>query len=119
MISPAARRGRQRSRVSDPADPSDPEADPFAVLLGELSDGQQWKLIRADGWNEFVVRLSEVISDLSVARRQAIVMLLFAFAEGILSPDEVRDYLADHEVDSDGGLADFISWLRQFTPPTD
>lgn len=90
--------------------------DQFASLLTELSDGQQWKLIRAEGWNDFLVRLSQVIGDVSLLRRQAIVMLLFAFAEETLSPDAVSDYLSSHDVDTEQGLADFVEWLRGFRP---
>ncbi|MHB1988120.1 MAG: hypothetical protein ACYCSF_09055 [Acidimicrobiales bacterium] len=90
--------------------------DPFAGLLSELSDGQQWKLIRADGWTDFIERLSQVIVELDIPRRQAIVMLLFAFAEGLLTPEQVGGYLGEHEVDSESGLAEFITWVRQFRP---
>jgi len=92
--------------------------DPFAALLAELSDGQQWKLIRADGWEDFVERLSTIITEVSPERRRAIVMLLFAFAEGTLSPEAVSTYLTGHEVDSESGLREFVSWLRQFRPGT-
>ena len=97
---------------------SDDLPDPFAALLAELSDGQQWKLIRADGWDDFVERLSRIITEVSPERRQAIVMLLFAFAEGTLTPEAVGTHLTRHEVDSDSGLRDFVSWLRQFRPGT-
>jgi hypothetical protein len=91
----------------------------FEELLAELSDGEGWLLIRADGWEEFVEGLSEAIVQLSLRRRQAIVMVLFAFAEGLLTPELVSSYLAAHEVDSDEGVAALIEWLRQFKPKPD
>lgn len=93
--------------------------DIFAGLLTDLADGQSWKLIRAEGWSDFLVRLSECIGELSILRRQAIVMLLFAFAEGTLSPEQVSEYLASRQVDDEAGLAEFVEWLRQFRPVAD
>ena len=98
---------------------ADTPSDPFAELLGELADGQRWKLIRADGWDDFIERLSRVITELTPVRRQAIVMMLFAFAEGTLTPEAVNEYLAGHDTDSERGLEDLIVWLKQFRPQLD
>jgi len=64
--------------------------DPFAEFLVELSDGKRWALIRAEGWADFIERLSELIEELPVRRRQALMMLLFALAYEQLTPDASR-----------------------------
>lgn len=96
---------------------SSSEPDSFAEFIAELSDGKRWALVRADGWEEFIERLSNLIADLDVRRRQALMMLLFALLYEQLTPDDAKAWLDDHDVDSDEGLDLIISWLRQFRPP--
>jgi hypothetical protein len=91
--------------------------DPFAEFVAELSDGQRWSLLRAEGWDDFIQRLSDLIAALPARRRQALIMLLFALVYEQLTPDNAKVWLEDHEVDSDDGIETMISWLRQFRPP--
>jgi hypothetical protein len=93
------------------------ELDPFVEVMTELSDGLRWKLSRADGWDEFVDRLSRLLPELSLRRRQAVIMLLFALTEKILTPDQLAAWLADHDATSDAGLEEFLGWLRGFRLP--
>lgn len=93
-----------------------PAPDPFAEFVAELSDGKRWALLQAEGWDEFVERLSQLVSDLAPRRRQALMMLLFALVYEQLTPDDAKDWVAEHDVDSDEGVETMISWLRQFRP---
>jgi hypothetical protein len=100
------------------------EMDPFVEMMTELSDGLRWKLTRADGWDDFVDRLSRMLPELSLRRRQAMVMVLFALTEKLLTPDQLSRWLVDHDATSEAGLEDFLSWLRSLgrpgpTEPTD
>jgi hypothetical protein len=90
--------------------------DPFSEFLEELADGQRWRLARSDGWDDFVERVSRLIVDLPLRRRQALVMLLFALTEQLVSPEEVETWIADHDVRSEDGVEAMIAWLRQFRP---
>jgi hypothetical protein len=92
--------------------------DPFREFLGELSDGQRWRLARNEGWDDFVERVSQIIGDLPLRRRQVLVMLLFALTEELVSPDEVQAWLASHDVATEEGVEAMIAWLRQFRPPS-
>lgn len=94
--------------------PSGP--DPFAEFVAELSDGKRWSLVRADGWDDFIERLSQLISELPARRRQALMMLLFALVYEQLTPDAAKAWFDQHDVDSDEGIEALISWLRQFRP---
>jgi hypothetical protein len=94
-----------------------PEPDPFAQFIAELSDGKRWALLRAEGWDDFIQRLSDLIVDLAPLRRQALMMLLFALAYEQLTSDDAKAWLDVHDVDDDDGLDAMISWLRQFRPP--
>src|SRR5436305_13097588 len=67
-------------------------ADPFAELLAELADGSRWKLARATGWDDFVDRLSRLLPDLPLRRRQGVIMLLVALTEGSLESEELADW---------------------------
>ncbi len=91
--------------------------DPFSSFLAELSDGHRWSLVRAEGWDDFIERLSDLLSALAPRRRQALMMLLFALVYQQLTPDGAKDWLDAHHVDSDEGVDAMISWLRQFRPP--
>jgi hypothetical protein len=93
------------------------ELDPFAEVMTELSDGQRWKLARAEGWDGFIDRLTAMLPDLPVRRRQALIMLLFALTEKLVQPEQLRDWLAGHDVSNDVGLEEFLEWLRGFRPP--
>lgn len=93
--------------------------NPFAAFVAELADGQRWTLLRADGWDEFVERLTNLVAELEPRRRQALVMLLFALVDRQLTPDEAKAYLDGHDVDSDEGLEAMIGWLRRFRPRPD
>ena len=90
--------------------------DPFRQILAELADGKRWELIRTDGWEEFSERLANLIVTLPPRRRQALVMLLFALSERMITPDATNAWMADHDVATDDGLEAMIAWLRQFRP---
>lgn len=87
--------------------------DAFLEFATEFADGDRWKLLRADGWEDFERRLAETVADLSVRRRQALIMLLFALIEEIVSPPRVRDWLDAHDVSTDEGIEQMIDWLRE------
>jgi len=91
--------------------------DPFAEFIGELSDGQRWSLVRAEGWDDFIQRLSDLIADLPPRRRQALMMRLFALVYEQLRPVDAKEGIDTHDVDSDEGIEAMIDWLRQFRPP--
>lgn len=93
--------------------------NPFAELVTELADGHRRSLLRAEGWEDFVARLASLIGRLEPARRQALVMLLFALVDRQLDPDQARDWLDTHDIDSEDGLAAMLAWLRQFRPSAD
>lgn len=95
---------------------SDPDDETFRLFLGELTDGKRWDLLRTSGWVEFAERLSDLIVELSPRRRQALVMLLFALSERLVQPDSAAQWIAAHDLDSDTGLEQMITWLRQFRP---
>ena len=86
--------------------------------MNELADGQRWRLARSEGWDDFVERVSRVIGDLPLRRRQALVMLLFALTDDLVSPEELH-LAAGRDVDSDEGVEAMIAWLRQFRPGAD
>lgn len=90
--------------------------DTFRLFLGELTDGKRWQLLRTSGWEEFAERLSDLIIELSPRRRQALVMLLFALSERLVQPDSAASWIAGHDLDSDTGVEQMITWLRQFRP---
>lgn len=87
-------------------------ADLFFDFATEIADGERWKVLRAEGWEDMNVRLADVIGDLPVRRRQALMMLLFSMVEELVTPDEVRDWLADHDLAPDEGIEELITWLR-------
>lgn len=91
--------------------------DPFSEFLADLSDGKRWQLLRAEGWDDFIQRLSDLIIELPARRRQALMMLLFALVYEQLTPEHARQWCEEHEVDSAEGIEAMISWLRQFRPP--
>jgi hypothetical protein len=90
--------------------------DPFVELLAEITDGQKWRVIRAEGWEEFCARLAESISTLSPRRRQAIIMLLVALATEAVQPEQVEDFLRGRDMDTDDELEALVAWLRQRRP---
>jgi hypothetical protein len=90
--------------------------DLFGVFLAELADGQRWRLARSEGWDDFVERVSGVIGELPLRRRQVLVMLLFALSDELISPEELQAWMAGRDVDSDEGVEEMIAWLRQFRP---
>jgi hypothetical protein len=55
-----------------------------------LADGKRWELLRTEGWEEFSERLASLIVRLPARRRQAVVMLLFALSERMITPDEAN-----------------------------
>lgn len=91
--------------------------DPFSEFLADLSDGKRWALVRAEGWDDFVQRLSDLVIELPARRRQALMMLLFALVYEQITPEDARQWCDEHEVDTDEGIERMISWLRQFRPP--
>jgi|SRR5205809_6024539 len=92
------------------------DVDPFVELLGELTDGQKWKVIRAQGWEEFCARLAETISTLTPRRRQGIIMLLVALSTDAVEPQQVEDFLRGRNMDTDEELEALIAWLRERRP---
>lgn len=92
--------------------------DAFREILAELADGKRWQLIRTDGWEEFSERLSNLIVTLPPRRRQALVMLLFALSERMVTPEATNAWMADHDLATDEELEALIAWLRQFRPPS-
>jgi hypothetical protein len=93
------------------------EMDPFVEVMTELSDGSRWKLASADGWDDFIDRLSRLLPDLPLRRRQALIMLLFALTEKLTTPDQLSEWLAEHDATSEAGLEEFVGWLRSFRRP--
>ena len=91
--------------------------DPFRDFLAELADGNRWQLIRTEGWEDFTERLAELIVALPPRRRQALVMLLFALSERMIDPDEANEWIAQHDLESEDGIEEMISWLRLLRPP--
>lgn len=91
---------------------SDP-VDPFLDFATQFADGERWRLLRAQGWEDFQERLAEAIGDLPVRRRQALMMLLFSLVEGFVDPADVADWLSSHDVTSDDQVEATIVWLRQ------
>jgi hypothetical protein len=71
-----------------------------------------------DGWEEFSERLANLIVTLPPRRRQALVMLLFALSERMITPEATNAWMADHDVATDDGLKAMIAWLRQLRPPS-
>jgi hypothetical protein len=96
---------------------AEPDADPFQDFLSELADGKRWELLRTSGWEDFTERLSALIVQLSPRRRQALVMLLFALSERMLSPDDANQWIAGQDLDTDEGIEAMIAWLREMNPP--
>jgi hypothetical protein len=93
------------------------EGDPFRSFLAELADGQRWELLRTEGWEEFSERLANLIVRLPPRRRQAVVMLLFALSERMITPDEANAWIGEHDLDHDEGVEEMIAWLRELRPP--
>lgn len=90
-----------------------PEYDAFVEFAAEFADGQRWKLLQAEGWDDLQVRLAEVIGDLPVRRRQALMMLLFSLVEDLVTSAEVRAWIDDHDLGTDEGIEALIGWLRE------
>lgn len=90
---------------------SDP-LDVFFEFASEFADGERWRLLRAQSWEDFQERLAEAVGDLPVRRRQALMMLLFALIEGFTDSDNLRDWMIDHDLTSDEGIEEMIAWLR-------
>lgn len=109
-IGPGSR--RDPSAVSEPAK----HENPFAEFVTELADGQRWRLLGAEGWEDFIKRLAGLVAQMEPHRRQALVMLLFALVDRQLSPEDAKAWLDTHDTDSDDGLLEMLDWLRQFRP---
>jgi hypothetical protein len=95
------------------SDADAPGPDAFLQFAAEIADGERWKVIRADGWEDMQVRLAEAMEELPVRRRQALIMLLFALVEQFVTPEDVRDWTAAHDLSGDDGVEALIAWLRQ------
>jgi hypothetical protein len=87
-------------------------ADAFLEFASEVADGERWRLVRAEGWTDFEERLAVTVGDLPVRRRQALMMLLLALAEELVSPEEVRAWVDGHDLSGDDGIEGMIAWLR-------
>lgn len=90
--------------------------DAFGDFVTELADGKKWALLRAEGWEDFVERLSLLIADLEPKRRQALVMLLFVLLDGALTPEQAQEWLDDHDLEDPAAVDQLITWLRQYRP---
>jgi hypothetical protein len=88
------------------------EPDAFFEFAAEFADGERWKLLRAQGWEDFELRLAQVVGDLPVRRRQALMMLLFCLIEEVLAPEQIREWLDAHDISTDAGIEELIAWLR-------
>lgn len=91
----------------------DEAMEAFFEFATEFSDGERWQLLRAQGWDDFVERLANVVGDLPPRRRQALMMLLFVLVEELSDPADVRDWLEGHDVRTDAGVEQMIAWLRE------
>jgi hypothetical protein len=85
-------------------------------MLTDLSATMRSPTVRAAGWVDFAERLAALISELPTRRRQALVMLLFALSQHLLTSDQADAWIAGHDVDRDQGVEDLIAWLRQVPP---
>lgn len=85
----------------------------FLEFAAELADGERWRVLRAEGWEEFEERLAATVADLPVRRRQGLIMLLFALVEELVTPPDVREWMEAHDVSDDRGIEEMIGWLRQ------
>lgn len=92
--------------------------DPFREIVAELADGKRWELIRTDQWEEFSERLAGLIVTLPPRRRQALVMLMFALSERMITPDDAQAWTSERDLDTEEDLEAMIAWLRQFRPPS-
>jgi hypothetical protein len=63
--------------------------------------------------------LAALIVGLPARRRQALVMLLFALSERMITPDDANAFIAAHDLDQDQGVEEMISWLRALDPRPD
>ena len=103
--------------MADAVVPSEPvpggSVDAFLEFATEFADGERWKILQSEGWEDFEVRLAETIGDLPVRRRQALMMLLFALVEEIVTPADFRKWIEGHDVTTDGGIEALIAWLRE------
>lgn len=89
------------------------KGDAFLEFATEFADGERWKLLQADGWEDFQARLAEVVGELPVRRRQALMMLMYSLVEETVDPAQVRDFVDGHDVTTDEGVEDVIAWLRR------
>ena len=96
--------------ADQPQGPGDP--DVFLELAAEIADGERWEVIRANGWEDMQRRLAEIMDDLSVRRRQALMMLLFALVEQIVTPAQIRAWTVTHDLSDEAGVEELIAWLR-------
>jgi len=78
--------------------------DAFFEFATEFADGERWKLLRSEGWEDFVERLAHAVGDLPPRRRQALMMLLFVLMEEFAAPEEVRAWLDEHDITTDAGV---------------
>jgi hypothetical protein len=92
------------------------DESPFASLLAQLADGEQWKVVRGEGWEEFAQTLGDAIGSLDVRRRQAIVMVLVAISTGSLTSRDVEAFLSGRDMDDDAEVEELITWLRTHRP---
>ncbi|MGH9102799.1 MAG: hypothetical protein ACRDYD_07435 [Acidimicrobiales bacterium] len=90
----------------------DPSEDPFIDLLADLADGKRWAVLRAEGFDDFVERLTGIIDRLEPRRRQAVIMLMLALVEGLVTPEQADAWIRSHGVDTDQAVEAMIAWLR-------
>jgi hypothetical protein len=97
-------------------DPGQGDLDAFMEFATEFADGERWRVLRAHGWDDFERRLAEALGDLTVRRRQALIMLLFSLVDSLVDPSEVRAWIDAHDVATDDGIEALIRWLRDRRP---
>jgi hypothetical protein len=86
--------------------------DIFFEFASEFADGERWKLLRSQNWEDFQERLAQVVGELPVRRRQALMMLLFALIEGFVDSDALAAWMNDNDLTRDEGIDEMIAWLR-------
>src|SRR5579875_1362269 len=89
------------------------DGDAFLGFATEFADGERWKLLQSEGWDDFQVRLAEVVGELPVRRRQALMMLLLAMVDQTVDSAQVREFLDAHDASTEEGVEAVIAWLRQ------
>jgi len=92
---------------------TDPVFDPFSKFASHFFDETGWRQLEAGDPEDFVERLSEAVEELPARRRQALMMLLFTLAEGLVEPSDVARWLGERDLTDDGQIEEILVWLRE------